>query len=121
VVDLDPALGQQLLDIAIRESVAQVSADRDRDHLRREPEAGERRPVGIRAGGSRSTHPASVLGPGSTAAAGAQANATDPNEIGHVFALLVIHQARDPPPAARRRHRHRARTSHYQRQATRQP
>ena len=40
-VDLDARLGQQLLDIPIRESVAQAPADRDRDHLRWEPEPGE--------------------------------------------------------------------------------
>ena len=35
VVDLDAALGQQFLHVPIREAVAQVPADRDRDHLRR--------------------------------------------------------------------------------------
>jgi hypothetical protein len=37
VIDIDATLGQQLLDIAIREAVAQVPADRHRDHLRWEP------------------------------------------------------------------------------------
>jgi hypothetical protein len=45
VVDRDAALGQQLLDIAIRQAVPQVSADGDRDHLRREPGPGKRRPA----------------------------------------------------------------------------
>jgi hypothetical protein len=50
VVHLDTALGQQLLDVSIRQAIAQVPADRDRDHLRREPEPGERRPVDVRTG-----------------------------------------------------------------------
>jgi hypothetical protein len=33
VVDLDAALGQQLLDVAVGQAVAQVPADRGRDHL----------------------------------------------------------------------------------------
>jgi hypothetical protein len=47
-------------------------ADRDRDHLRREPEPGKRRPIDAWAGGTRSTHPPSFLSmptahrPGST-------------------------------------------------------
>jgi hypothetical protein len=36
VVDLDAVLGQQLLDIAVGQPVAQVPAHRDRDHLSRE-------------------------------------------------------------------------------------
>ena len=43
VVDSNAALGQQLLDIAIRQAVAQLPAHRDRDHLPREAEAGRRR------------------------------------------------------------------------------
>ena len=50
VVDFDAALGEQLLDVPIGQPVAQVPADRDRDHLRREPEPGERRPVNGRTG-----------------------------------------------------------------------
>jgi hypothetical protein len=42
---VDAALGQQFLDIAVGEAVAQVPADRQRDHLRRELEPGERRPT----------------------------------------------------------------------------
>jgi hypothetical protein len=42
VIDGDAALGQQLLDVAVGQSLAQVPADRHRDHLPREPEAGER-------------------------------------------------------------------------------
>lgn len=42
VIDGDAAFGQQLLDVAVGQPAAQVSAGRDRDHLPREPEAGER-------------------------------------------------------------------------------
>jgi hypothetical protein len=44
VVDLDAAFDQQFLDIPVGQAVAQVPADRDHDHLGREPEPGERRP-----------------------------------------------------------------------------
>jgi hypothetical protein len=37
VIDLDVALGQQLLHIAVGQAVTQVPAHRDRDHLTREP------------------------------------------------------------------------------------
>jgi len=33
MVDLDPTLGQQLLDVPIRQAVPEIPADRDRDHL----------------------------------------------------------------------------------------
>jgi hypothetical protein len=59
VVDFDTALGQQLLDIAVGRAVAAVPLDRDRDHLRLKPEPGE--PIDGRTGGSRSTHPPSLL------------------------------------------------------------
>ena len=41
VIDGDAALGQQFLDVPVRQPVPQVPADRDRDHLPREPEASE--------------------------------------------------------------------------------
>jgi hypothetical protein len=41
VVDLDPALGEQFLDIAIGQAEAQVPADRQHNHIGWEPEAGE--------------------------------------------------------------------------------
>jgi hypothetical protein len=43
VIDLDAALGQQLLDIAIGQPVAQLPAHRDRDHRTRETVASRRR------------------------------------------------------------------------------
>jgi hypothetical protein len=38
VVDLDTTFGQQLLDVAVGQAVAQVPADREHDHFGREPE-----------------------------------------------------------------------------------
>ena len=43
MVDLQFTLGQQLFDIALGKSVAQVPSHYKYDHLPREPEAGERR------------------------------------------------------------------------------
>jgi hypothetical protein len=43
VVNLDPALGQQLLDVPIGEAEPQVPAHRQGDDLRREPVPGEGR------------------------------------------------------------------------------
>jgi hypothetical protein len=44
VVDLDAALGEELLDLAGRQHEAQVPAHREDDHLGREAEASEARP-----------------------------------------------------------------------------
>ena len=52
VIDLHTTLGQQLLRIPIGQPVPQIPADRDRDHLRREPQPRERRPIDLRTGGS---------------------------------------------------------------------
>jgi hypothetical protein len=41
VVDLETALGEQLLDVAIGQAEAQIPADRDDDDVGREAEAGE--------------------------------------------------------------------------------
>jgi hypothetical protein len=41
VVDLDTALDQELLDVAVGQAVAQVPADRDHDDIGREPKPGE--------------------------------------------------------------------------------
>jgi hypothetical protein len=43
VVDVDPALGQQLFEIAVGKAIAQIPAHRQHDHLGRKPEPGERR------------------------------------------------------------------------------
>ena len=61
VVDLDATLGEEFLDVAIGQPVAQVPAHREHDHLGREPEAFERR---ARNRGDRVTttrhHPATL-------------------------------------------------------------
>jgi len=43
VVDIDPALGEQLLNVAVGQTEAQVPADRQHNHVGREAEAGEGR------------------------------------------------------------------------------
>jgi hypothetical protein len=43
VVNLDAALGKELFDVAVGQAVAEVSAHRQQDHVRREPESNERR------------------------------------------------------------------------------
>jgi len=42
VIDLDPTLGQQLLEVPVGQAVPQVPANRQQDHLWREPEPCER-------------------------------------------------------------------------------
>jgi IS6 family transposase len=42
IVDVDAAVGQQLLDVPVGRAVAEVPADGDRDHLPWEPEPGKR-------------------------------------------------------------------------------
>ena len=42
VVDLDPVLGEKLLDVSVGQAEPQVPADRQGDDLRREPVPGER-------------------------------------------------------------------------------
>ena len=59
VVDLDPALGQQLLDVAVGQAEAQLPADREDDDIKVEAEAGK---GGPRSGRARvaSSHPGSL-------------------------------------------------------------
>jgi len=63
VVDLDTALSQQLLQIPVGQAVAQVPADRDRDHLGWEPEPSERRPIDLGVADTTTTHRHSLLPP----------------------------------------------------------
>jgi hypothetical protein len=74
LVDLDATLDQQFLNVAVGQIEAQVPADRDNDHLRREPEPGERRlrrQPQARAG--------SVISPLKSASIMPPLNATAPN------------------------------------------
>jgi hypothetical protein len=44
VVDLNPAFGQQLFDVSVRQAIAQVPTHRHGNHLWRKPELGEAGP-----------------------------------------------------------------------------
>jgi len=44
MINLDTPFAQEFLDVSIGQPEPQVPAHRDDDHLRREPESGERRP-----------------------------------------------------------------------------
>jgi integrase family protein with SAM-like domain len=57
VIDGDSALGQQLLNVPAGQAIAQVPADRDRDHLTREPETSKDR------GRARRSHRTSLRPP----------------------------------------------------------
>jgi hypothetical protein len=74
VVDGDAALGQQLLDVPVGQPGREVSADRDRDHLPREPQASEH------WGPARGRHRTSSRPPRSI-------NATLPSQIPKSFAI----------------------------------
>jgi hypothetical protein len=67
VIGLDTAFGEQFLDVAVRQVVAQVPAHRHHDHLRRKPEPRERRRRRPRTRPSgrphRSTVPERLAGP----------------------------------------------------------
>jgi hypothetical protein len=90
VVDGDAALGEQLFDIAVGQAVAQVPADGDRDHVGWEPESGKRRPLELWAGGSRSTHPLSLLGQARPSPPGLD-DATDPFDPTFAEGVEVTH------------------------------
>jgi hypothetical protein len=49
MVNSDAALGHQFLDVPVGQAVAQVPADCERDHLRREPEASKDRGRGVQS------------------------------------------------------------------------
>ena len=54
VIDLDAALGEEFLEIAVRQSVSEIPANGQHDHLGREPEPGECRQI---RWGQRTTSP----------------------------------------------------------------
>src|SRR5512132_825701 len=60
MVDLDAALGEQLFDVAVGEAKAEVPADRQHDHIRREAETGEGRPCNGIGADPASSHDASL-------------------------------------------------------------
>ena len=60
MVHFDAAFGEQLFDVAVGEAKAQVPADRQHDHIRREAETGEGRPWdGIGGGRGEFSYPQS--------------------------------------------------------------
>ena len=64
VVNLDPTLSQQLLEIAIRQPIAQIPPHREQDHLGRELETSERSTcLAERSSGTAALHPASLAQP----------------------------------------------------------
>jgi hypothetical protein len=63
MVDLDAALGEQLLDIAVGQPEAQVPADRDDDNVGREAETGEGGPWHWTRARAASSHAASLAAP----------------------------------------------------------
>jgi hypothetical protein len=60
MVGLDPALGEEFLDVAVGQAEAQVLADRQHDHIRREAEPGEGRPCNGIGADPASSHDASL-------------------------------------------------------------
>jgi hypothetical protein len=61
VIDLDPAFGQDLLQVAVGQTEAQIPAHRQQDHLSWEPVAGEGRSRELdQAAGSATLHPDSL-------------------------------------------------------------
>jgi hypothetical protein len=48
MIDVDAPFGQQLLEVAVGQPVAQVPPDRQHDHLWREPVPREGRPIDLR-------------------------------------------------------------------------
>jgi hypothetical protein len=73
-----------------------------RDHLRRKPEPGERRPVDGRASGLRWPHPASFLGPAQPLSPGCRASATNPRPGRHQRRDRARRNRRRPQPVRRR-------------------
>jgi hypothetical protein len=76
VVDLDPALGEQFLDVAVGQREAQVPADGQDDHLGREAEASEGRSRNWSRARAAGSHDNSLPTQDSQAA-----NATAPGEL----------------------------------------
>src|SRR5918997_6386923 len=71
MVDSDPAFGQQLFNVSVRKSVAEIPADCHDDHVRREPESRER--------GPRRTYPTLATRHQLTLPSPSSLDATDPD------------------------------------------
>ena len=67
VINLDPALSQQLLEVPVRQPEPQIPAHRQHNHLGPEPEPSKRRrPHLERRAGPATLHPDGLAGPDST-------------------------------------------------------
>jgi hypothetical protein len=60
MIDVDAALGEQFLDVAVRQLEAQVPADRPHDHIRRKAETGKGRPCNGIGADAASSHDTSL-------------------------------------------------------------
>jgi len=92
VVDLDVLLGEQLLDISVRQPETQVPADRQHDHIGRETEAGEGRPSDGNGAGAASSHCHSLPTAGSLTADATAPRLDDPGRPkakGQTYRLLT--------------------------------
>jgi hypothetical protein len=74
VVDLDPALGEELLDVAVGQPEAQVPADRQNDDIAR----GKRKPAKVEPGGVDGRERSAVLMAGVSPPRLPTADATEP-------------------------------------------
>jgi hypothetical protein len=114
VVDLDAALGKELLDVAIGQAEAQVPADRQDDHLGWEPETGEGGPWDRGRAGAASSHAESLaaegghgerntageLDPGRMRAGSRSGSRHRPFSVRRdVASALVVHNPADPSGA----------------------
>src|SRR5436309_11896411 len=77
MIDSDPAFGQQLFDVSVRQCVAEIPADCQDDHVRREPESRER--------GPRRTYPTRATRHQLTLPSPSSLDATDPRDVGMTF------------------------------------
>ena len=92
MIDEDPAFREEFLDIAIRESVAQVPADREDDHVWREPE-----PLGYEARGGRDrTTTTTTLHRQPSPAAARTVNATEPSQDTRINVVMRNRAANEP-------------------------
>ena len=82
MIDLDAALGQQFLQVAVRQAVAEVPAHSQQDHLGREPEPSEAR--GNRHGRSRT---AGSLHRATLTTEARSVNATEPFNMPKAFPI----------------------------------
>jgi hypothetical protein len=64
MVDLDAALGEEFLEVAVGQAESQIPADREHDHVGREAEAGEGRSPSRSRARAAGSHADSLAAPG---------------------------------------------------------